>query len=37
MAGTAGGDTGNADRSDGAADPEAGRREPGRIDEGGGS
>src|SRR5271169_3661924 len=35
MAGTAGGDTGNADRSDGAADPGACRREPGRIAAGG--
>ena len=35
MAGTAGRDPGNADRSDGAADPGACRREPGRIDEGG--
>ena len=33
MAGTAGRDPGNADRSDGAADPGACRREPGRIDE----
>src|ERR1700757_324494 len=35
MAGAAGRDPGNADRSDGAADPGACRREPGRIDEGG--
>src|SRR5246127_4681984 len=35
MAVTAGRDPGNADRSDGAADPGACRREPGRIDEGG--
>jgi hypothetical protein len=35
MAGTAGGDTGNAERSDGAADPGACRREPARIAAGG--
>src|SRR5215469_5296055 len=35
VAGTPGGDTGNADRSDGAADPGACRREPARIAAGG--